>query len=344
LSGSESGRLRKAPKVAGLRVSDQRQERISVRYLSGRKRDASRRTATGGERASAHFTVGQDRALARELRSGRPGRKPMDCQAGLRLRPKVFLPEMEPSFGSGSLDGGNRDPGSGTAERRTARAPALTGSPRGNRKARKRRKDPGGSRTKPPARLVKLETAQADCLASQAWFPPATGVTKPGRRGSPLWAFSRYGPEPGVRLRPPESILGLRFVRFPRWLPVRAEALAVRRSAVRNLDGSVSRQPRCRCRSSGPRLAGSLGRSLGPARQSLNRGSGDRRFRSSRAGARSCPTGQEPGSLPSPVAARRLASRFPPDKWTCVHLPGLASEPEGSSTWALHEACRFRFR
>jgi hypothetical protein len=60
---------------------------------------------------------------------------------------------------------------------------------------------------------------------------PAAGVTKPGRRGSPLWAISRSDLSRGLWRRPPESFGSLRSFGFPRWLPVRAEALAVRRSA-----------------------------------------------------------------------------------------------------------------
>jgi hypothetical protein len=68
--------------------------------------------------------------------------------------------------------GGHRDSGSGSAERRTARASALTGSPRGNRKERKLRKDPGASAPEPPAQVRDSKPPGADCLAFQAWHPP----------------------------------------------------------------------------------------------------------------------------------------------------------------------------
>lgn len=49
-------------------------------------------------------------------------------------------------------------------------------------------------------------------------------------------------------------------------------------------------------------------------------------------------------ALSSPVAARRLASRFLPDRRRTEVRPCLDREPEGPRPWAFHEACHSRFR
>jgi hypothetical protein len=108
-----------------------------------------------------------------------PGRKSMDCQAGQRLRPKAILPKRGTDASAQDLrDSRIRNPGSGTAKRRTARASALTGSPRGNRKERKLRKDSGGSVPEP-----RLRSAPRNRPARTA-SPPRPGVTRDGTVGA----------------------------------------------------------------------------------------------------------------------------------------------------------------
>ena len=114
------------------------------------------------------------------------------------------------------------------------------------------------------------------------------------------------------------------------------------------------------------------------ARQIRNRGSGPRRLRSRSRSSVPPPAGlplaealglpwqsmdlhpgsaasQLPGRNPvlpddsraeapsSPVAARRLASRFLPDRRQTEVRPCLDRQPEGRRPWALHEACHSRF-
>ena len=68
-------------------------------------------------------------------------------------------------------------------------------------------------------------------VAASPHCPIAKG-TKPGRRGSPRGACSKPSRSRGLRWRLPGSFRGRSRFRFPRWLPDRPEALAVRRSAV----------------------------------------------------------------------------------------------------------------
>jgi hypothetical protein len=83
---------------------------------------------------------------------------------------------------------------------------------------------------------------------------PAAGVTKPGRRGSPPWAFSRIGPEPGARepisgvlrklaLRP-VSPLAPRQGRSPGGSPLGRSGTGVPIPAVSGLCRSIGRQRR----------------------------------------------------------------------------------------------------
>jgi hypothetical protein len=164
-------------------------------------------------------------------------------------------------------------------------------------------------------------------------LPPAPTVpsrldTRPGRRGSPLGCFEAES-EPGARSRSPGSSRSLRFVpvspRAPRQgrspggsplgrsgtgvpVPTGGEAGAEARFHLRQ-DFPRPKPRACR----GSPWTCALGLPL----------------RSSRAETRSCPTIRKAEALSSPVAARRLASRFPPDRRRTEVRPCLDREPEG---------------
>jgi len=142
-SGCESGRLRKAPKrfPGGLRARGRpagRTPGLRVQDLSGGKRDFGSRAATGGTwgfglwilRAGPGFGPGA-------AKPADPGLRSMDRQAEPRLRPR-------------NRQSGKRDASPKSAERRTARASALSGSPRGNLKELRLLMDPGGSGASSP--------------------------------------------------------------------------------------------------------------------------------------------------------------------------------------------------
>jgi hypothetical protein len=106
----------------------------------------------------------------------------------------------------------------------------------------------------------------------------------------------------------------LRTFRFPRGLPVRAEALAVRRLAVPEPGFQFLLSRGSSAEASVPRFGRiAFGRSLWPAWRSMDLRPGSAGFAA---------PGPKPGparqfgaeALSSPVAARRLASRFPPDR------------------------------
>ena len=131
--------------------------------------------------------------------------------------------------------------------------------------------------------------------------------------------------------------------RLPRGLPVRAEALAVRRSADPEPGSRLppSMDPEPKLGSLSGRTA--FGRSLSPASSPWTCVLG-LRFRSSRAEARSCPTIRWP--KPSPrrwqrADLRPAFCRTGPDR--SPFLP-LVPYPKVRDLWALHEACHFRFR
>jgi hypothetical protein len=177
---------------------------------------------------------------------------------------------------------------------------------------------------------------------------PSTG-TWPGRQGVPHRAVSSDGARTGGSRRrflrgpfPAEAGAG-----FPAGSPTRAEALAVRRSAVRNSRPSSPHRGSS-AEASVPMMAGSSAEASVPPGVHGPK-SWVRRFRSSRAETRSCPTNPEP--KPHPRRWRRL-DRSPAFRRAGPEPEGPVSRlkasrlPEGrlETLWALHEACRFRFR
>ena len=90
--------------------------------------------------------VGQDRVSARGLRTGKdPGLRLMDLSGGTGASALDPAASGTKGFGRRNRQSGNRDFGSESAKRRTARASALTGSPRGNRIELRLLSDSGGS-------------------------------------------------------------------------------------------------------------------------------------------------------------------------------------------------------
>lgn len=90
-----------------------------------------------------------------------PGFRSMDARRNRgfgRGSRRTRLPRLRPS---GHRQGGKRDASSKSAERRTVRASALSGSPRGNRNGLRPGMDPGGSGASSPRfERRRLETAQ----------------------------------------------------------------------------------------------------------------------------------------------------------------------------------------
>ena len=151
MSGSESGRLREAPKVSNLRVRGQEAGTDFGPSPVRRKAGSSDRRAANRRRGGfGPGSVGQDRVSARELRSGRPRTQ----VHGLPGRPEASAQGVPAKGGTGLRLRIRRRRGGGTPvphlPRRTARASALTGSRRGNRKGRKLWKDPGRSAARAP--------------------------------------------------------------------------------------------------------------------------------------------------------------------------------------------------
>lgn len=168
---------------------------------------------------------------------------------------------------------------------------------------------------------------------------------RPGRRGGPRGRFRGAKPSRGQGRIPQGSFRRLSAFRLPRGLPVRAEALAVRRSADpgKTLGFPSRRRRRPQACASDPLRRGS-GQAGGPPDRSgpkpLNLP-----LRSSRAEARSCPTQAEPEGPPRPVAARRLSSRFCRTGRSPRTLPVCRFPARRlANRWALYEACRFRIR
>ena len=137
------------------------------------------------------------------------------------------------------------------------------------------------------------------------------------RRPAP-GGFEWAAPEPGVLAPlPPGPFGGRSRIRFPRWLPDRAEALTVRRLAVWN-SRSSSRHLGSSAEALVPKMAGSSAEASVPPGVHGPK-SWVRRFRSSRAETRSCPA--NPG--PKPRLRRwRRANRSPAFRRT-------GPEPEG---------------
>ena len=164
-------------------------------------------------------------------------------------------------------------------------------------------------------------------------MPPAPTVpsrldTKPGRRGSPLGGFEAES-EPGARSRSPGVLaqLALRFG-FPAGSPSGPKPWRFAARQIRNR-GSVARRLRNRSRSSVPPPAGSpLAEASGLPWQSMDLRPGTA---ASQLPGRNpvLPDDSRAEAPSSPVAARRLASRFPPDRRRTEVRPCLDREPEG---------------
>lgn len=148
-SECESGRLRKAPnpepKAFGLEEPDQAGHRTQVQDQPGRRRDFGSRAATGGKGASAPDMSGRTGFRPGSCEAARTqDASPWTCQVEEKLRLRI-PPDAEPEApAEGTARDGKRNFGSESAKRRTARASALTGSPRGNLKELRLRTDPGG--------------------------------------------------------------------------------------------------------------------------------------------------------------------------------------------------------
>ena len=171
--------------------------------------------------------------------------------------------------------------------------------------------------------------------------------TRPGRRGSPRGAVSRAGPSRGLRHRFSGVLRRARApLRLARWLPVRAEALAVRRSAFpfgRSLPVSPFAAP-------GPKP--------GPARRSRAEAQFHRwqraglRLACCRAGSRTCvrspafrlrfPKDPEPGRLTMPAAfasAQGQARSFRMAAASSAARPSLGEPPSGGTGTRFRSGC-----
>gem|GEM_PF-3748313 len=149
LANAEAARfVKRPPGTKGLRAlgTGKAGHRTSVQDPPRQRRDFGLRVATGGKGASASDP------------SGRTGLRPggceaagtqsfgsWTCQAEPRLRPRIPPEAVSRASARGSAKAGKRDFGPESAKRRTARASALTGSPRGNRIELRLLSDSGGS-------------------------------------------------------------------------------------------------------------------------------------------------------------------------------------------------------
>ena len=198
----------------------------------------------------------------------------------------------------------------------------------------------GSDATTPATRKVMgADVAASPHCPCRGWTPGLGGeAVRVGR-------FREPDPSRGLGCRSFRSPSGARgSFRFPRWLPVRAEALAVRRSADPKILRSRLPPPRHRSRSSVSLERDPSAKASGSARQSIGR--------SLWAAASQLP-GRSPvlpdqvgAEAPSrPVAVRGPKSRccrtdIGPKPRICL----VGSRPEPGSLWALYETCRFRIR
>ena len=119
-------------------------------------------------------SVGQDRASARELRTRQdPGLRSMDLPGGTEASAEDPAGRGTEGFGSRIRQGGKRNASSESAKRRTARASALSGSPRGNLESGFGRGwTPEEAGSEPPARMPPSKPPSAERL------PPRPGSTR----------------------------------------------------------------------------------------------------------------------------------------------------------------------
>ncbi len=205
-SGCDGGRLREAPirnrngprarpePAPDQRSSDRRNGQAGHRIFGSRTSPAESEVF---EQARCHRLrrsfgsggVGQDRVSARELRTRRnPGLRLMDRQAEPRLRPRIL-----PNAGSrisvhGHARARKRNASSESAERRTARASALTGSPRGNPKRLRPRGTPEDAGPG-PVPVTALEKAHRERPAAAE--PDAKGTVGAGSDAGPHYCLGR---------------------------------------------------------------------------------------------------------------------------------------------------------
>ena len=157
--------------------------------------------------------TGESQGLRLRRSSGRTGLRPGSCEPGRTGAQVNGLPGGTFGFGRKDPAGSNAwlRPGGGkvgkegfgsrSAKRRTARASALTGSPRGNRKEGFGLiKDPG-DRYQNPRFESGFETARAGLPRLPGWVPPATGQWGPAATPAPI----TLRPSGGAR-RPAEPV------------------------------------------------------------------------------------------------------------------------------------------
>ena len=136
--------------------------------------------------------------------------------------------------------------------------------------------------------------------------------------------------------------------RFPRWLPGRAEALSVRRLAVRNR-GSSSGPASRKAEAPGP-PDGTGRRSSRSAWQVMSRSPGSRQFAAPGPEGPVLPDRSEPKLKSrrwrrlSRSSAFRRAGPGPEGPVSCLIRSLREPESSSGSGWAPHDACRFRIR
>jgi hypothetical protein len=191
--GGESGRLREAPNrdrmPSGGRNRAGRTPDLRVQDQPDGKRDFGSRAVTGMEEASAFEISGRTGFRPGSCETaGTRGFGSWTCQAEPRLRPRIPR-QPHQGFGGGVATAGTEGASPRSAERRTAKASALTGSQRGTPKEPGLPKD-SGEPGHGPRFGHGFETALADCLASQAWCPSAKGTVGAGGNAGPHYCVA----------------------------------------------------------------------------------------------------------------------------------------------------------
>jgi len=215
-SGCESGRLREAPtpepRAFGLEGKVRQDTGPSgSRTCPGGKRDFGQRVAAGGKGLRPR-SVGQDRASAWGLRTGGPSVSAHGPSGGT----KGFGPRIPAGCGEGAsaLEPRRQEQEAQafrSAERRTARASALSGSPRGNPIRLRPGKEPRRERWMSPRLIHPFSKPPRMWNAS----PPRLGSNRKGQWGPaamPAPIILRSRPEI-VRALFPESAPAGRQVR-----------------------------------------------------------------------------------------------------------------------------------
>ena len=148
-SGCESGRLRRSahpePSAFGPGGTGQAGHRTFGFRTCPAESGTSVSAPPPAENGLRPGSVGQDRVSARELRTGGPRISVHGPPGGTEASAEDPAGLRNRGFGLRNREGGNGSASSESAERRTARASALSGSPRGNRRRLRPWMDPGGS-------------------------------------------------------------------------------------------------------------------------------------------------------------------------------------------------------